>query len=366
MKTTISQPGIAKYFAIAEELRGQIRSGTLASGQRLPSYASYKVRGLSQTTVEKAYGLLEADGLIKRAVGSGVYVAGPGAPSRVGTNVIGIPGWEESSAQSPYYAPLLQGVQEAAHTAGYDVLLTRDLSIERLAKMDGVLWVGPNWKEAKASLPEGLPWVSLLWEVPEVPSVTLDVAAGIRAATAHLLELGHRRIGYLFVEWSDRDRLAAYRGTLESAGILPHPQWVRPVHPGSGFNQDWGFAGHGYHAMQQWLNEDWRELGCTAVLAHNDEAAVGVLRALREASVSVPQDVSVIGFDGTIVASHAEVPLTTIEVPLREAGALSVELLLQLIRDETTKALTEDTRKVLPVRLRVSASTAPVHHQAGK
>jgi LacI family transcriptional regulator len=106
--------------------------------------------------------------------------------------------------------------------------------------------------------------------------------------------------------------------------------------------------------MGSWLRGDWSKLGCTAIAAHNDEAAIGVLKALREADIQVPSDVSVVGFDGTELAAHSDPPLTTWKVPLEEIGARGVKVLLRQMKGESALV-----RCALAGQLQIGESTAP-------
>ena len=127
-----------------------------------------------------------------------------------------------------------------------------------------------------------------------------------------------------------------------TAGIVPDPAWVRPLRDPCDPMQE--FEDLGRSAMGQWLAADWRALGCTALLAHNDETAVGVIEVLQDAGVQVPGEVSVVGFDGLDIADYFRPRLTTIEVPLEEIGAQGARLLLRHIREgaATSPALDQD------------------------
>jgi len=348
-----------KYVQVAAHVREQIHAGAYLPGAKLPRVADWKRElGVSGDTLNKVLSALEQDGLITRAQGSGIFVAEARERPRVRTNILGVPSLRDDGSSTPYWASLLGGIRDGAHAAGYDVLLSKDLDIHRLSKMDGVIWTTADWKLAKRSLSERIPWVPVLWHVPGVPGVAVDEASGVRAAVEHLLELGHRRIAYWAIEWSDQERLAAYRAALQAASIEPDPRWVNylPKDLQCEFRQ--ASLNPCFPVIQGWLQEGWSQLGCTALLVHNDDMALTALQALREAGLRVPEDVSVVGFDGTSQAQRAHPPLTTIEVPLREVGARGVEMLLRRMQDEPI----ED--QVLPVRLRIAASTAPIHKRA--
>src|SRR5690606_6745856 len=120
-------------------------------------------------------------------------------------------------------------------------------------------------------------------------------------------------------------RLAGYRDALQAAGIEPVHEWTRTLAgtPSVDLRQT------GYESTRSWLQDDWHELACTALLSHNDEAAIGAIEAFTERGLSVPEQVSVVGFDGTEMSEYSRPRLTTVEVPLREIGKTAMELLLR-------------------------------------
>ena len=108
--------------------------------------------------------------------------------------------------------------------------------------------------------------------------------------------------------------------------------------------------------MQVWLQEDWRALGCTAILAQNDHMAIGVMQVLQEANLDVPGEVSVMGVDGTELCDHTTPRLSSVQLPLEQIGARAVDLLVEQIESGQP----EEQIIVLPAKLRAAASTAPV------
>lgn len=182
-----------------------------------------------------------------------------------------------------------------------------------------------------------------------VPSIGSTNWAGGYAATAHLAELGHRRIGHLSGAGGSvpaRERLAGYRSALESADLPHDPELVA----GGGFSYEAGFA-----AAQQLLE---LEDPPTALFAASDEAALGAFEAARQASLRVPQDLSVVGFDDTLIAGWASPKLTTVHQPLHAMGEMAVEQAVTL--------LAGGSRRTHPLQLQTSlverSSTAPPRH----
>lgn len=344
-----------KYSRLADRVRRQIASGALAPGDKLPSFAQMRAEfGANATTVERVYKVLEQENLIVREHRRGVFVARP--QRRMATGVIGVSGVTFAQRRRyPYYVHLLEGIQQAAQDAQREILLLNDSSAIKWEKVDGVLLhppYGTAREIALEGLPPGMPCVSLLAPIDGVVSVLADEAGGVRAAIHHLLELGHRRIAFLTSPLLTH-RLTAYRDALGAAGIAPSPKWVRHARRRE---EELSYHDLALGIMQQWLRDDWSKLGCTAILAQNDDAALGIIAALREAKIKVPQEVSVVGFDGTEVGARSTPSLTSITVPLPEIGATSVELLLQQMRDEPVQL----AAMVLPSRLQKRQSTAKV------
>ena len=148
--------------------------------------------------------------------------------------------------------------------------------------------------------------------------VTIDNLAGISAAFEHLYALGHRKIG--FVGKSDNfaftERYAAFSLRMAAAGLPLRPEWV--------------YEGYSYieettEGMKKLLSRPARP---TAVICANDCVAMGTIRAAGALGISVPHQLSIVGFDDIEAAGMATPPLTTVQVPMQEIGRQSVRLLM--------------------------------------
>jgi LacI family transcriptional regulator len=150
--------------------------------------------------------------------------------------------------------------------------------------------------------------------VPDTGAVALafDNRGGARQLTEHLTGLGHRRLGYIAgpeERTTTRDRLEGHRQALEAAGIEEDARWT--VHGRYDRRS-------GYEATLELLR---RDPSLTAVVAANDSVALGACAALRESGRHIPADVSVAGFDDLPFSVDAVPALTTVRLPLAEAGA---------------------------------------------
>jgi LacI family transcriptional regulator len=355
MSTLVRRP---RYQQIADEMRAQVRCGELKVGARLPSFPEMRRQGVSQNTMEKVYALLEAEGLIARSTGSGVYVAHPQRAKKTG--IIGFIN-HPRLLHHPYYTHLLRGVQREALTAGIEVLLLSDQNAVRWEKVDGVLH--QTTMGGLLQMPPGMPQVLLIHALLNLDSAVVDDSPGMAQAMEHLLRLGHRRIALLTQQMLpnalSHQRIDTYQEALHARGIKPQAAWMRCLHEPDKTGRTWEQTG--YDDMKQWLSEDWSTLGCTAILAHNDETAVGVIAALQDAGLRVPEDVSVVGFDGTEIAHFHRPRLTTVKVPLEEIGARGFELLMQQVNRPVSELGKErsQVRLSLPTELQLGQSTAP-------
>lgn len=348
LPTSRSKPG--KFRELEMHLRKAISKGTWAPGERLPSFAELREQfEMAPSTVSRALLHLERDGLVVRRPGSGIYVAEP--PKKQLKGVIGFQGFSFKERYLPYWMNLMEGVQDAAHVAGFEVLLHKDQTAVKWEKVDGVLIHGENIPDEK--VPHLMPRVAVVFSGLPIPTVRADDLGGIQLAVNHLIALGHRRIGYMcFVEAEVvQSRIAGYRAALSRAGIAADPLWLRGIKL-----QPANSARHlGEVNMAQWLADGWKETGCTALLVQNDLFALGVLDAFKVAGIRVPEDVSLVGYDGTELGESAEPTLTSVGVPLEKIGSHAVEMLLRMVHGEHMDAITLS----LPTHLVPRNSTAP-------
>lgn len=267
------------------------------------------------------------------------------------TNVIGV----LVAEFEPFALQLLQGVSDALQDTSYDVLAyagtvsagdhlgweRRSLSRLGGTLIDGAILVTPSTTPAHATVP----FVAVdPHEGPDGPaSVSVENIDGARAATEHLLALGHRRIAHLRGRTdlqSAHQREAGYRAALEAAGIAVDPDLVI----------DGGYrvasATAGARALLELAERP------TAVFAANDLTALEMIRVAAEHGLSTPDDLSVVGFDDVPEAASSTPPLTTVRQPLIEMGATAVRVLLSMLGGGDA----EHIRK--PAELIIRGSTA--------
>ena len=254
---------------------------------------------------------------------------------------------------NPVFLPIIRGAEQAAAEAGYALVIVdsreeasaEEDALERLLPvMDGVVLASSRLSDTSIRrTSRQRPVVVLNRVVSAVPSIVPDHALGARQAMDHLSGLGHRRIVYVSgpeASWADGSR---WRALLEAG--QDHEVRVRRLGP---------YAPTVEGGLQ--AGRDLTETDCTAVIAYNDQVALGVMAARQRAGVQVPEDLSIVGFDNVVVGDLVEPGLTTVAAPLRGLGASAVTTLLALVGD--TPGVAGRRPMVLPTRLVVRASTA--------
>jgi LacI family transcriptional regulator len=260
-----------------------------------------------------------------------------------------------------YFGPILSGAAEALYEGDMRIVLCPTMHqhdrevglLERLMRgtTDGAILMLPeeSGEELELLQSQGFPFVVVdpRERPPEgIPCVSAMHAAGAMQATKHLLALGHRRIGAITGSpgwYAMEERLSGFHGALAAAGILADPELIE--------YGDWQIE-PGMDAAERLLSRDDRP---TAIFAFNDNIAIGVLHAARRLGLSVPDDLSVVGFDDTAQATIVMPALTTVRQPLAELGRTGVSLLTRLLEGQRIDAL----RMELSTRLVVRETTAP-------
>ena len=290
-----------------------------------------------------------------------MFVAGSRPQAVKTTGIIGFAGGGFTETRtSLYWAHLLDAIQkEAAREKLQLLLLTETTEPSVWDKVDGLL-LSVNEEVIYSylhALPDNFACVSILNAADEVSSVLASDYLGAKEATRHLLSLGHTRIGHLVSGHSHliERRLEGYRDALHEAGIEPSLHGLRQMHPRFKTDSKNEFIEQGRRSVRKWLAGDWTKFGYTALLAQNDNAAIGAIEAFQEAGLRVPEDVSVVGFDGNETYDYFSPKLTTVEVPLLDIGTAAVQMLVGKISGRRTGLETE----IVPTRLKIGESTAP-------
>ncbi|HLS25758.1 MAG TPA: LacI family DNA-binding transcriptional regulator [Beutenbergiaceae bacterium] len=318
-----------------------------------------RAAGVSTATVSKVingrYGVAASTGARVRDVIEELgYVSSLGARSLRSrrTGVLGI----LVADFEPFSTELLKGASRAVHDTGYELLAysvgrvaqettgweRRSLSQLHGTLIDGAILCTPTIE----AVPAGLSVVAVDPHAgpTALPTVDSDNLGGAVLATNHLLDLGHRRIAFIGGRDdlnSSRERERGYRAAMQRAGVGVEERLVR--------HGDYTTAAAAFAVAELFAAPD----RPTAVFAANDLSALGVLQAAAEAGLSVPADVSVVGFDNIPEAVLAAPPLTTVDQPIQQMGEHALTMLIDLLAGAEV-----DEHIRLPTRLLVRDSCA--------
>ncbi|OLL72024.1 Transcriptional regulator, LacI family [Pseudonocardia sp. Ae168_Ps1] len=257
-----------------------------------------------------------------------------------------------SDISNPFVFELVHGAEDAAFDAGLAIAVAdshesgpqeRALVERALPRVDAVVLASSRLSDSAIRvLAKQKPTVVLNRAVRDVASVSTDYGPAARATITHLRELGHDAAEYLggpAASWADGARWRALLEASRAAGVTLHRSGPAAPTVEGGIR----FA------------EGLSDRPPTAVITFNDQMTVGVGRGLAAASLSVPADVSVVGFDDTVLAGLVLPNLTTIATPLRTIGRTAVTTALSSIDGTAPEPLSVE----MPARLVVRESTGP-------
>lgn len=259
---------------------------------------------------------------------------------------------------NPFFAAVLQGAEQAARTSGYAVVLAQvrdeqdwqQMILDALTSrsVDGFVLcdILPPTKAAQRAL-QGKAVIVNPGNYP-LPSLQLDVTAGMQAAMEHLLRLGHTKIAHLAAAVDVETfhlRHRAYLAALQSAGCSIT----------SAYQAQATFTiPDAYRAARSVLD---RAEPPSAIVCDSDMLAVGVYKAAKDLQRRIPQDLSVVSFDDSVIARILDPELTTVAIPASAVGAQALQLLLALLNKGPVPSPV-----TVPLELVVRASTTMVRH----
>jgi diguanylate cyclase (GGDEF)-like protein len=282
----------------------------------------------------------------------------------------------EGSHPSSFAAPIIRGLQAAARDKDVNLMVACGVargtgpSRHRPAwaeidpeidfvpvgpwNTDGLIFLGPVRSEnriryVRRLVESGFP-ILIMGGDSGTPAVIIDNEGGIRQVMEHLIEHGHQSIAFIAGDEQDRGdsaaRVDAYRRGVREFGLVDDPRLME-------------FGGHwevgGYHAMR-WILQSGAPF--TAVMCSNDLSALGAIRALREAKLRIPWDISITGFDDILEGLAQVPPLTSVHYPLFETGYRTL-LLLQKRIEQGPAAIPDTTRIATRLVARQSCGCLP-------
>ncbi|RBW69040.1 LacI family DNA-binding transcriptional regulator [Bacillus taeanensis] len=240
---------------------------------------------------------------------------------------------------NPFFAEIARSIEDRGHELGVSVVMcSTDKNKEKEEKyvsllvrksVDGFILASgfSNVEVVEDLLKKKIPVAMIAQDVPTllVDTLSVDDYKGGYLATVHLLSLEHKRIAVIGeVARSSDDRIRGYKEALQQSGHLVHDDYI--------VRSESSIEG-GRKAADHLLNQSNPP---TAIFACNDLLAIGVIQAVQARGLVVPNDVSIIGFDNTILATTSDPALTTIAQPIHEMGQFIMDLLIQEIEGKKT------------------------------
>ncbi len=353
---------LPKYQRIKDFILNQINKNELTVNDRIPSETELsKDLGFSVITVRRALSELVNEGVIYRVQGKGSFVAEKKVPGREGNDlskrlVAFI--LSSNEAYDSSFMQMTKGIQLYLNKHGYSLIIEySDDSIEKereiinrlVAGGIGGLVIFSTNPDANADTimglkKKGVPFVLIDRYTNAFPVnyVASDNFDGAYSATQHLIELGHSRIAFLAFDpnlSSETERYKGYLKALENAGIHSSQEIVFLKSPEKNEN----------------LVSMIKKNEITAVLSVNDTLAIELLKICESNGISIPEDLSVIGFDDIEKSKYQKVPLSTVRQYFQKIGQEAARVLLHAISDPDLGC----TKVLLPVKFIHRNSTSP-------
>jgi len=260
---------------------------------------------------------------------------------------------------NPFFSELARSIEDRGHELGYNlVICSTDYNTQKEAKyidllkrksVDGIILASgfEDTSEVEKLIQENFPVTIVARDFPlsEVNSVSIDDFQGGYEATSYLIKLGHERIAIVARDvWSNRERMRGYKKALEDHNLGEYTPFE--------FAQETNVES-GRKLALKYLSSPTPP---TAIFACNDLLAIGVIQTARELNLHVPDDISVVGFDNTIIATLVDPELTTMAQPIKTMGHEVMDLMVEVIKKERLNK----RRIVLSPNLVIRRSTTKV------
>lgn len=261
------------------------------------------------------------------------------------TNTIGL---VVTSLDDPFFPKIVKGVEDVARDSDISVFLSvsygepekemQAIETFERRRVDGIMMassrVGAKYVNRLTNI--NVPVVLLQNEVEDshdfLHSVIADDRVGAQKAVRHLVELGHRRIGYIGASdrrRSNQRRLEGYRSALREAGVSAREDWA--VIASADDVHEHGDTEIGRRVGAQLLDKD-----LTAIFCYNDMIAVGAVGQCKEQGINVPEECSIIGFDDISMSEYMIPPLSTVRVPKFRMGQKGMQVLIDIMNGKSS------------------------------
>ncbi len=334
------------YEQIVKDIRGKVERGELKPGEQIWTQQELAARyGVSLITIKNALAYLVNEGILYTRAGRGTFVAEK-QTRKINLSPNKTLGLVLRDLKHPYFSLIVNSVEERAYELGFNVLLSsssNDIEKEenqinhfRAMGVDGLIIASLSLEYRATEYiqqlhKENFPYIMVSYiHDPEYWYVGSDHEQGGYMATEHLINTGYRSIGY--VHMGKGNLLSEVRKNGYYRALMEHdlPFYANSVHVLGSKNEEAGADRFhlGYQFGKRFKDLDQKP---EALFFYSDVVALGFLQGAGEQQIRVPDDVAIVGFDDTIIARYASIPLTTIHQPVDEIGRLAVEILQKRI-----------------------------------
>ena len=332
------------YKQIRKEIMRMLRVGELKPGDRLPTeHKTAEQFGISRGTVRQALAKLVEEGIVERFPKRGTFVSIENLQMIMRIGVISPKLKLKGGIQKdPFSIEILSGLYEGAmHSGAMLVPVQEQVNPDGIVKeckqrkVDGLLFLLPMRKDEKLvkELNEKLdiPFVCIGSDIrDDVNFITGDDRYGSKLAVEHLLGLGHKQIGAIFVsddEPASAGRLAGFKSALEEQDVQLDESAIKIIPHGN----DGTCFQKSFQAVQDLLV---RRTDLTAIYAGGVDILLASYRAIKQAKLAIPGDISLIGYDDFFMAGLADPAFSVISQPVWEMGSRGVDMLMKLIMNK--------------------------------
>jgi GntR family transcriptional regulator of arabinose operon len=339
---------IHKYVQLKQEILSWLHTGRLQLGDQMPSENEIADQfQMSRQTVRQTFGELEQEGWLRRVQGKGTFVASPLQRQAQEVQTIGV----ITTYISDYIFPLIvRGAEAVLRSRGYRLLLSstdnnkekeRDsLQLQLSEPLSGLIIEPTKSAEGNPNLNyflsldyRNVPYIMINERYAEMdcPCVKVDDELGGFLAAEHLIQLGHRKIAGFF-KMDDLQGVNRLKGFVRA-----HREYQVPLVPEAVIHYTTEEKRTKPYVQAVGMLTEKTDKRPTAFVCYNDELAVHLLEAARQTGMSVPQDLSIVGFDDSSLATATEVKLTTLTHPKTDLGARAAELLIERIERKAAR-----------------------------
>jgi DNA-binding LacI/PurR family transcriptional regulator len=320
---------IPKYVHVKQKIIERIKNGTIVD--KLPGERVFATElDVSYMTIRKAITELVDEGILYKNTTKGTFVSNRKISPKTTRNIgFFLDEAIKEGISSPYYSMVFKAIEKVAKKDGYNVLLFSDSEainpLNNQKKVDGVVvCCFPRLENKIQEIKNLLPLVLLdnIANDKSIPSITIDNFNSCYESANYLWTLGHRRIGFVSGLLDSNiciERLHGYKSALKSHGIDEDKTLI--------FKGDYSYES-GSKAAKYFLALP--ELP-TSIMFANDSMAIGAMKVIQESGLSIPDDISIIGFDDIEIASRIFPSLTTNAAPINTIAEKAVSMIISAI-----------------------------------